>query len=126
MKEILGALLRLQASEFGEIEEKLSKSEVAALRATVPPPILGHYDRLVVRGKKGVAIVRNQTCTGCHMRIPIGTINTLMQGADIQLCDTCGRYLHLPEQTEVPAVEPAQPARPACKPRRRKGSASRV
>jgi len=29
--------------------------------------------RLMARGKKGLAAVRNQVCTGCHMRVPVGT-----------------------------------------------------
>ena len=85
---------------------------------------MGHYDRLVSRGKKGVAIVRNQVCTGCHMRLPIGTINTLMQGQDIQLCDTCGRYLYLPNASESEFVEKLAAVKPAPKTRKRKALAN--
>jgi hypothetical protein len=94
------------------------------LRRKIPLPILEHYDRLAVRGKKGVAIVRNQVCTGCHMRIPIGAINTLMHGEDIQMCETCGRYLYLPPETPVQPVEAAPapakavPPKLAAKPRK--------
>ncbi len=89
----------------------------------MPAQILGHYDRLVARGKKGVAVVRNQVCTGCHMRLPIGTINTLMQGNDIQLCDTCGRYLYLPDPAESQFVENIAATKPAPKARKRKALA---
>jgi predicted nucleic acid-binding Zn-ribbon protein len=94
------------------------------LRAAVPAPILAHYDRLVARGKKGVAVVRNQVCTGCHMRLPIGTINTLLQRQDLQLCDSCGRYLYIPEEVEV-AAEPVAvaPVKPVAK-RKRKALAT--
>jgi hypothetical protein len=54
------------------------------------------------------------------MRLPIGTINTLMQGTDIQLCDTCGRYLWLEETPVAPEPEPVAPAKPAAKAKRRK------
>lgn len=60
-------------------------------------------------------MVRNQVCAGCHMRLPIGTINTLMHETDIQLCDSCGRYLCLADE----AIQPPQPApaeMPASKP----------
>src|SRR6516164_11476765 len=107
-------LLKLQALAFDEPTD-VYESQRTALRNTIPPPILGHYDRLVARGKKGVAVIRNQVCTGCHMRLPIGTINTLMQNHDIQLCDTCGRYLYLPEETTPPAAESAPVAKPASK-----------
>src|SRR6202007_2956291 len=70
---------------------KISEAQRTEMRNSIPQPILAHYDRLVARGKKGVAVVRNQVCTGCHMRLPIGPITTLMQDRDIQLCDSCGR-----------------------------------
>ena len=111
MNSIIQNLLKLQAIEFGE--EKGSAKETAELRASIPEPILGHYDRLRARDKKGVAVVRNQVCTGCHMRLPIGVVMTLMQDRDIQLCDSCGRYLYLEPQTAAAPVEP--PPKPAKK-----------
>ncbi len=110
---ILQNLLELQGIDFGDGSTKAAEARKEELRKMIPHPILGHYDRLVSRGKKGVALVRNQVCTGCHMRLPIGTVNTLMQAQDIQLCDTCGRYLSL-----APAAEPeAPPPVPVAKPR---------
>jgi predicted nucleic acid-binding Zn-ribbon protein len=121
MNDLLTHLLKLQALDFSD-RPKDAEAQRVELRSRVPQPILGHYDRLVARGKKGVAVVRNQVCTGCHMRLPIGTINTLMQGQDVQLCDSCGRYLYLePEQAAAP--EPVAPAKPASKPRKRKVTA---
>jgi len=111
MNATIQNLLKLQSIEFGE--EKGSEKQIADLRGVIPEPILGHYDRLRARDKKGVAIVRNQVCTGCHMRLPIGVITILMQDRDIQLCDSCGRYLYLEPQAAAPA-EPA-PAKPAKK-----------
>jgi predicted nucleic acid-binding Zn-ribbon protein len=118
-------LSKLQELDFAEIIGADSESKRAELRKSIPQPILAHYDRLVARGKKGVAIVRNQVCSGCHMRLPIGTINTLMQNHDIQLCDSCGRYLFLPEAPEKPVAEIASTAstaetKAARKPRKRK------
>lgn len=127
MIDYLTNLLKLQAIDFDETNDKGAETLRDELRKTIPTPILGHYDRLVARGKKGVALVRNQVCTGCHMRLPIGTINTLMQNQDIQLCDTCGRYLYLEETTET-AVAEAPPApkvesKPAPRTRKRKALA---
>jgi hypothetical protein len=127
MNDLLTALLRLQALDFAEPKETKDENLVKELRAKVPPQILAHYDRLVARGKKGVALVRNQVCTGCHMRLPIGTINTLMQGNDIQLCDTCGRYLCLEvvEEKKPEAAEAEKPVKkPASKPRKRKAASN--
>ena len=109
MKDIIANLLALQEIEFGS--KKLPQPEIDALRKSVPDAILGHYDRLVARGKKGVAIVRNGVCTGCHMRLATGVMGTLMRREDIQLCDTCGRYLYLPEETAAPVEEPKKPVK---------------
>lgn len=120
MNELLQNLLKLQSLEFDTLTDPDLKAKIATIRATIPPQVMGHYDRLVARGKKGIAVVRNQVCTGCHMRLPIGTINTLMQGTDIQLCDTCGRYLYLPSPAESELVEKLAAAKPAPKQRKRK------
>ena len=109
---------------------KNEEAQAAELRSSIPAPIIGHYERLRVRGKKGIALVRNQVCTGCHMHVPIGQITMLMRGEDVQLCETCGRYLYLPDATEVEAaikVEPAKPvAKGPAKPRKRRALASAV
>ena len=127
MNSVLQNLLKLQELEFGEALDKKAEAQAAELRSKIPQPILGHYDRLRARDKKGVAVVRNQVCSGCHMHVPIGQISMLMRGEDVQLCETCGRYLYLPNpaEAEVSAtVEAAKPAKkPAAKPRKRRAVA---
>jgi predicted nucleic acid-binding Zn-ribbon protein len=123
MNIVLQNLLKLQTIEFGETGEKNVEAQAAGLRGKIPQPILGHYDRLRARGKKGVALVRNQSCTGCHMCVPIGLITVLMRGEDIQLCETCGRYLYLPDAAENELLQPVEPAKPAPKPRKRRALA---
>jgi predicted nucleic acid-binding Zn-ribbon protein len=124
MNIVLQNLLKLQALEFGETAGKSVEAQAAELRGTIPQPIISHYDRLRVRGKKGVAVVRNQVCTGCHMHVPIGQITVLMRGEDIQLCESCGRYLYLPDPAETEALALAEAAKlaakPAAKPRKRR------
>lgn len=115
MNNILQNLLKLQTLEFGEATAKNLEAQAAELRGLIPQPILIHYDRLRVRGKKGVAVVRNQVCSGCHMHVPIAQISMLMRGEDVQLCESCGRYLCLPNPVEAEAaaaasVEAAKPA----------------
>jgi predicted nucleic acid-binding Zn-ribbon protein len=116
MSDHISTLFKLQAFDFKESGGEISEAQRTEMRNSIPQPILAHYDRLVARGKKGVAVVRNQVCTGCHMRLPIGTINTLMQHEDIQLCDSCGRYLYLPEPSEIPAVPAVSEVKPQAKP----------
>ena len=115
MNPVLQNLARLQALEFGEVTGKNVAAQIAELRALIPLPILGHYDRLRARDKKGLALVRNQVCTGCHMTQPIGKITIVMRGEDVQLCDTCGRYLYLPEPVENAVTEPVEAPKPAPK-----------
>ena len=131
MNVALQNLLQLQALEFDAPANQSEDTEIKKLRGLIPAPILGHYDRLRVRGKKGVAVVRNNVCTGCHMQQPIGKIMIVMRGEDLQLCDTCGRYLHVPDAAEsqfvekMAAAKPAgkETAKPASKPRKRKTAA---
>jgi predicted nucleic acid-binding Zn-ribbon protein len=120
-KLLLECLLELQSLEFGEAEvndasEKETDRKIASLRLQVPLPILNHYDRLGVRGKKGVAAVRHQTCTGCHVQVTKAVVINLMHGEDIQVCENCGRYLYLPEPDMSEMPETQKPARKARKP----------
>jgi hypothetical protein len=105
MKSPIEILFQLQ-----ELEDHAAVPDqdaaVQRLRQKIPAPVLGHYDRLRVRGKKGVALVRNGVCAGCHMRLASGIYATLVRAEDIMICDTCGRYLHI-----IPA--PAVPEAPA-------------
>jgi predicted nucleic acid-binding Zn-ribbon protein len=107
MRKIMDSLMALQKLHF-EVRARKAGSpvEVERLRAEVPPAILVHFDRLVARGKKGVATARDGVCSECHLRITVGRLASLAAAVDIQLCDNCGRYLHLQEST--PGSWPAQ------------------
>ena len=100
------SLFQLQTLEFEETIQPDTEKKVELLRATIPAPVLAHYDRLGARGKKGVAILRNQSCTACHMHVPIGVVLDLKRGEDVCLCGCCGRYLYLPEETAPVARVP--------------------
>ena len=103
-------LFELQTLEFEETVQPDTEVRIAELRAKIPPPILGHYDRMGARGKKGVALLRHQTCTGCHMRVPLGVVLELSHGEDVRLCDNCQRYLYLRDDVAeclMPASEKA-------------------
>jgi predicted nucleic acid-binding Zn-ribbon protein len=122
MNELLQNLIRLQSLEFEKTSEKATDPAIAELRGKIPSQILGHYDRLIAHGKKGLAAVRDQVCTGCHMHVPIGVVTTLMHDSDIQLCDSCGRYLYLAEATQAESSKPSAKPGPARKPRKSKSS----
>src|SRR5690349_2328991 len=126
MTEYMQNLLKLQTLELAAKQGDKIDSTIADMRGKIPPPILAHYDRLRARGKKGLVPVVNQVCTACHMRLTHAVIMTLKHEQDIQLCDSCGRYLYLPD---VPAVAGETPivVAPVTIPRvRRKTQPARV
>ncbi|MBO4544940.1 MAG: hypothetical protein IKW70_04605 [Verrucomicrobia bacterium] len=113
--EVIELLYQLQEIELGEDAASPKNQKASAeLRAKLPPNILGHYDRLMKRGKKGVSIVSGTNCPECHMTLPTGTRAQLMRGEDIVLCDTCARYL-LYRPIAQQAVKAAAKAKPAAK-----------
>jgi predicted nucleic acid-binding Zn-ribbon protein len=97
MKILLENLLKLQALETAETTSAATEREIAELRAQIPLPVLGHFDRQLTRGKKGAAPIRRQVCSACHVQVPRGVEIILMRGEDVQLCENCGCYLALPE-----------------------------
>ncbi len=126
MNELLGNLVKLQELELEHASDSKKKALIAELRGKIPPQILGHYDRLMVRGKKGITAVRNQACTGCHMRLPIGVVSTLMKAADIQLCDSCGRYLYLAEGEGTQVLVQAAEEKAETQAKRKKAAKKKV
>ncbi len=105
MRKIMDQLLALQKLELNSrAKSSAPQPEAKQLREQVPAPILAHYDRLMARGKKGVAIARNGVCSECHLRITGGKLLDLSAGKDVQLCDNCGRYLYLPPETTTSPV----------------------
>ena len=114
MHAVMETLVRLQNLEVGpNAESSAAKAAAEKLRAQVPAQILGHYLRLCARGKKGLALVRNQVCAECHVSVPLGTVVTVMKGVDIQLCGNCGRYLYVEPEGAAP-----EPVRTVPKPKR--------
>jgi len=120
MKELMQNLLKLQALEFDEILGPETDQKIDGLRATILPPILAHYDRLLAQGKRGLAAARNQVCTGCHIRVPRAVVLALMHGTNVQVCENCGRYLYLPEPVEPEIAAARPPSKISVKPCHRK------
>jgi len=120
MNAILQTLLKLQSIEFGPRGGSAHETETAALRAVIPQSLLDHYDRFRARGKKGVALVVNQVCGGCHMGVTIAKLTTVMRGTDAQRCENCGRLICLPAAAEAPVVDLLPVAKLVKKARKRK------
>lgn len=114
MKATIKKLLELQTIGFAAGIDTKAGQRQSELRAEIPAQILGHYDRLRARGKKGVAVIKGQTCGECHVQVPRNTVLVLMHDTDIQICENCGRYLCLPEHV-APAVPPLKAKKPRAK-----------
>ena len=112
------SLIALQQLQFDSRRPAPSEAEMGQLRQQVPAQILAHYERLVLRKKKGVSLARNGVCCECHLRIPGGKLVNLAQEGEVHLCDNCGRYLHLPDDELLRMKSPA-PATPAKTPAKR-------
>lgn len=121
MRKIMEHLLAIQNYRLNARRHSPAVlAEIEQRRANVPAPILAHFERMVARGKKGVAVVRDGVCTDCHLRLTTGKLANLAADNDIWLCDNCGRYLYLPEAekagaAEIPAVKPPRAKRPPAK-----------
>ena len=116
MNDSLQHLFELQSLELDQKVQPENQARIAALRTKIPQPMLSHYDRFAIRGKKGVALVRNQVCTGCHMRMPLGVVLELSRNGEPRLCDNCRRYLYLakeaaPEVLVAPLKAPVKAGR---------------
>jgi len=104
---LMQKMFELQTLEFEETIQPTTEKRIASLRTKIPAPVLAHYDRLCASGKKGVALLRHQTCTGCHMSVPLGVVLELKRGEDVRCCDNCGRYLYLREDEVINSVIPS-------------------
>jgi hypothetical protein len=113
MKQIMESLIELQKIQLADGYSG-ETPKVKKLRALVPEPILGHFDRLIARGKKGVAYVRAGVCSECHLRLSSGSMGSLLHPEEIHICDNCGRYL-LPAAAPEPPVEAAPTRKPRAK-----------
>lgn len=99
--KVIERLYELQELELGGAKDSPeAKQRIELIRKETPEPIMGHYDRLIARGKRAVAIVRSGVCTGCRIRLPSGSYAALIRDDDIAMCENCGRYLMLPPEEQ--------------------------
>ena len=109
MRTIIEHLLALQKLLLPPTPSTPEKeAKIAELRKLVPLPVLTHFDRMVVRGKNGVALVRHGVCCECHIRVPVGVLDSLVAPEDVYLCDICSCYLLLPPEEVANALNPAK------------------
>jgi hypothetical protein len=97
MRQVMEHLLALQSLALDTSPLTLkNEAEILKLRQEIPADILDHFDRLIARGKKGLAVARNGACSECHLRLSSGTQADLAYTDQVHVCENCGRYLFLP------------------------------
>ncbi|MCE0484638.1 MAG: hypothetical protein LV479_10425 [Methylacidiphilales bacterium] len=94
--------LHLQMSNT--TEELAPSPRVETIRKRIPKPVLDHFDRMRLRGRKPIAVVRHAVCTACHLQIPKSHILQMRRSGEIDVCDNCGTFIYL-EKAEYPGSE---------------------
>ncbi len=80
--------------------ERLTQ-EIAALKpdrdllaSTIEKPLLRRYDDIRVHSEGvGLAATDSGICAACHMTLNRDTVEKILEGVEIVLCDSCGRIL---------------------------------
>ncbi len=92
--------LKALAERATGLRTRLSEvqAERAGLVGAVPEDSLELYDRIFKKkGDRAVAPLTGEICGGCHMKVVIGTIQSLKQAEGLTQCESCGRILYLEE-----------------------------
>jgi predicted nucleic acid-binding Zn-ribbon protein len=101
--ELVRLDMQLRSTGKETAERRQVEEAIHSVRAKLPEPILGHFDRQKSRGKLGIAAVRGGVCGACHLKMPIGHVAELRHKLqdDLALCDNCGTYIYLPPDEMV-------------------------
>jgi predicted nucleic acid-binding Zn-ribbon protein len=95
--ELVRLDMKLRKTSKETVERRQVEDAMNSVRAKMPEPILGHFDRQQSRGKLGIAPVRGGVCGARHLKMPLGHVAELRhQQDDLALCDNCGTYIYLP------------------------------
>ena len=79
------------------IKKKLKHdSKKNEISQTVNTKDLASYNK-IIQGKSGVALskIEGESCGVCQMRLMSQTINEVMMGNKIILCESCSRILYI-------------------------------
>ena len=81
-------------------EKEAVEAERASLEAAIPREYLAPFSK-VARQRKGLALVevREELCGGCHVRVMPKLIQQVRRATGLIACDSCKRYLYVPEET---------------------------
>ncbi len=80
-----------------ETKNKLKqlKEEREKIKKEISPQSLSKYELIKKkRGSKVIAIINDDTCSGCYMVIPPKVYSNLVKGEQLLTCPHCGRFLY--------------------------------
>ena len=83
-----------------------AKAQRATLAATLPPPLLAHFERLRKKFPRG-PIVSDATkgqCSACHMKLRPQYFEDLKRSTKVMNCESCGRILRYAPATDQQAM----------------------
>lgn len=96
---VQGARQRIER-ELAAIAEQIAQLDRSRqlLTPDIPPASLAVYER-VLAIREGLALVPlvNDSCGGCHRRLPPQVINEVYLKADLVTCESCNRILYFDE-----------------------------
>lgn len=89
-------------NELSVIEDKVNQlqKDRDQLVKEIDPESLTVYER-VLSTREGVALVQitNESCGGCHRKLPPQVVNQVYLRADLVTCENCNRILYSDEHT---------------------------
>ncbi len=101
-----------QDAQLAELrrQKKALEAEREELSRAIPSDYLDPFLR-VARQRKGLALVavREELCGGCHVRVMPKLIQQVRRATGLIACDSCKRWLYVPEGP-APDAAPAPPA----------------
>ena len=77
--ELVRLDMQLRKTGKETAERRQVEDAINSVRAKLPEPILGQFDRQKSRGKLGIAPVHGGVCGACHLKLPLGLADPAAQ-----------------------------------------------
>ena len=94
-------------SVTAEDEKKVAEltQQRDALRSTVEPSMLAHFERIASKRKGAITEAYDQKCGACNVMLRPQKYNELLSNKGLVTCDSCGRILYADpaRQTQAPS-----------------------
>ncbi len=94
-----------------ETKQKVVEADLAQKKTdrdqfatTLSKALAEQYERIRARNKSAAVVpLKNEQCSGCHMKVAQNLINEVRRGQKLMVCENCSRIVFLEE-----AIAPAQ------------------